>query len=659
VRPPLPLGRSSGPNPCTIAPEVKPSSPDPQAPAHPTWLRVLVALLSLGILAVDVSLPLGIAGGVPYVAVVLMAIASRSRREVFAWAVFCSALTVLGAVISPQKPDTDWFEVLGNRALALFAIWVTAGVGAGLQRAREELAEREERLRLALDATSEGIWDWDLRTDRMVFSDHWLETFVSAGDGRAPGVETWRKVVHPDDRPAARDTLEAHLRGETEVYEVESRLRTGAGSGGDTQSESGGGEWRWYLRRGHVVARDEAGAPLRMVGSDRDVSERRRAAEALESSRRRLAGIIDSAMDAIVTVDGGQRIVLFNAAAERIFGRRAVDVIGEPLGLLIPERLRGAHGEHVERFASSGATSRRMSDLGEVLGVRSTGEEFPAEASISQVDTDGERLLTVILRDLTERRRAEEERREAEQRARTAEELAAVGTLTAGIAHDVGTPMNVILGYAEMLERSLENPRNKSRAGIIVEQVKRVSVLIQTLLNLARPKDAKPVPVDLAVTLERSIAFFQEKLRNHGIEVERRFAGVPAVQGDPDRLQQVFLNLFVNAADAMRNGGTLRVELEVAADGWVAVRVRDTGVGIPPDAIDRIFEAFYTTKERGKGTGLGLLVARGIVLDHGGSIEVSSEVGKGTEFLVRLPAGLALATGPAAGAEPRDKAPQG
>jgi len=462
-------------------------------------------------------------------------------------------------------------------------------------------------------------------------------------------------ATHRAEKPAVSPEEAAQFLDEV----LARNLKYLTGSGGDTESESGRGEWSWAMRRGHVVARDEAGAPLRMVGSDRDVSERRRAAEALEASRRRLAGIIDSAMDAIVTVDGGQRIVLFNAAAERIFGRRAVDVIGEPLGLLIPERLRGAHGEHVERFASSGATSRRMSDLGEVLGVRSTGEEFPAEASISQVDTDGERLLTVILRDLTERRRAEEERREAEQRARTAEELAAVGTLTAGIAHDVGTPMNVILGYAEMLERSLENPRNKSRAGIIVEQVKRVSVLIQTLLNLARPKDAKPVPVDLAVTLERSIAFFQEKLRNHGIEVERRFAGVPAVQGDPDRLQQVFLNLFVNAADAMRNGGTLRVELEVAADGWVAVRVRDTGVGIPPEAIDRIFEAFYTTKERGKGTGLGLLVARGIVLDHGGSIEVSSEVGKGTEFLVRLPAGLALATGPAAGAEPRDKAPQG
>jgi len=223
----------------------------------------------------------------------------------------------------------------------------------------------------------------------------------------------------------------------------------------------------------------------------------------------------------------------------------------------------------------------------------------------------------------------------------------------------VGTPMNVILGYAEMLERSLENPRNKSRAGIIVEQVKRVSALIQTLLNLARPKDAKPVPVDLAVTLDRSIAFFQEKLRNHGIEVERRFAAVPAVQGDPDRLQQVFLNLFVNAADAMRDGGILRVELEAAPDGWVAVRVRDTGVGIPPEAIDRIFEAFYTTKDRGKGTGLGLLVARGIVLDHGGAIEVSSEVGKGTEFLVRLPTGSSLPTGPAAGVGPGDTASQG
>ena len=260
----------------------------------------------------------------------------------------------------------------------------------------------------------------------------------------------------------------------------------------------------------------------------------------------------------------------------------------------------------------------------------------------------------MILRDLSERRRVEEERREAERRARTAEELASVGTLTAGIAHDVGTPMGVILGYAEMLERSLEQPRNKERAAIIAEQVRRVRELLQTLLNLARPCQARRVPVDLERTLERSLAFFQEKLRRYGIAVERRYEAVPAVRGDPDRLQQVFLNLFVNAADAMPEGGTLDIGLEAAAEDRVAVRVRDTGVGIAPEALGRVFEAFYTTKERGMGTGLGLLVARGIVLDHGGAIHVASEPGKGTEFVVQLPI-----AGSGAPAGEGDSPPQG
>jgi len=387
-----------------------------------------------------------------------------------------------------------------------------------------------------------------------------------------------------------------------------------------------------------VVVANRAVAVLAIWVTAGVVTAWRREHQALEASRHRIAGIVDSAMDAIIGIDATQRIVHFNRAAERIFGRRSQDVIGEPLDLLIPAYLRERHAAHVARFATSGEGPRRMAEHGEALGLRANGEEFPIEASISRIEADGgEGGLTVVLHDVSARRRVEEERREAEQRARTAEELAAVGTLTAGIAHDVGTPMNVILGYAEMLERSLEIPRNRERAAIIAEQVRRVRDLVRTLLDMARPRHAQPVPVDLASILERSLTFFQEKLRHRGIEVEHRFEAVPTVMGDPDRLQQVFLNLLVNAADAMPDGGQLRVTLEASGGGSVAVRIRDTGVGIAPEDLGRIFEAFYTTKERGRGSGLGLVVARGIVLDHGGSIDVASEPGKGTEFVIVLP----------------------
>jgi signal transduction histidine kinase len=189
-----------------------------------------------------------------------------------------------------------------------------------------------------------------------------------------------------------------------------------------------------------------------------------------------------------------------------------------------------------------------------------------------------------------------------------------------------------------MLERSLVDPADRERASILAEQVRRVAKLLRTLLDLARRGDRASVPVDLARVLDDGLGFFREKLRRRGIEVERDFARVPPVRGDADRLQQVFLNLFVNAADAMPGGGCLRVSLASPEPGVVEVRVRDTGEGIPEDVLPRVFDPFFTTKPRGQGTGLGLVVSRGIVLDHGGTIEVQSEPGGGAEFLIRLPA---------------------
>ncbi len=241
-------------------------------------------------------------------------------------------------------------------------------------------------------------------------------------------------------------------------------------------------------------------------------------------------------------------------------------------------------------------------------------------------------------RDITERREAEEAQQAAERRARIAERLASIGTLTAGIAHDVGTPVNIIAGYAKLMEQSLTGETNRERARVIGAQATRITSLIQTLMNLARPRELIRVPIDPAQALDDALSFVRERLARRGVQLRRWFDPVPRVRGDPDRLQQVFLNLFVNAADAMPEGGALEVRLESPDDDTIEIRIRDEGEGIPADALERIFEPFYTTKPAGSGTGLGLLVSRGIVVDHGGEIDVTSEVGKGTEFLIRLPA---------------------
>jgi signal transduction histidine kinase len=238
------------------------------------------------------------------------------------------------------------------------------------------------------------------------------------------------------------------------------------------------------------------------------------------------------------------------------------------------------------------------------------------------------------------------ELRRARQRAKTAEQLASIANLVGGLAHEIGTPMGVIQGHAKMLESMVPDERGLWRLKTIQEQVGRMSKIIQTLLNMARPGKFRRESVALEPLMESALSFLSQKLARRKIEVERSFEPSPEIAGDRERLQQLFLNLFLNAADAMPEGGKLRIALREVDGEDVEVRVGDTGLGVHGEDLLRIFEPFFTTKRGGEGRGLGLMVAKGIVTDHGGSIEVSSSEGEGTEFRMLFPA-LADAGAPA------------
>ncbi len=232
--------------------------------------------------------------------------------------------------------------------------------------------------------------------------------------------------------------------------------------------------------------------------------------------------------------------------------------------------------------------------------------------------------------DVTELKKVQEQLRKTER-------IAELGTMASGMAHEIGTPMNVILGRAEyLMDRVKEEPIKKGLK-TIVAQVERITKVMNQLLAFARRKSPERGPLQLKDIIEGGMELFRERLERSRVEVELALDDVcPKVHADGDLISQVFINLVMNAIHAMPEGGTLRVGLAQESD-MVTLTVADTGHGIPREVLPKIFEPFFTTKEFGKGTGLGLTVVKGIIEEHQGTITVQGEEGKGTTFTVRLP----------------------
>jgi signal transduction histidine kinase len=302
-----------------------------------------------------------------------------------------------------------------------------------------------------------------------------------------------------------------------------------------------------------------------------------------------------------------------------------------------------------------------------VRGFRELGAgEVPTRLPLDRRDEFGRlahefegmrRLLEASRRSLAQ---AEEQRRRVETQLRGAERLASLGRMSAGLAHEIGTPLNVIRGRAEtLLRRVAADPTAGRNLGIIISQIDRIARIVGDMLDFARARDTRPAPTRVESVAGRVLEFLAPRCRQAAVAVERAFEpGLPAVVADSDQLYQVFLNLATNALDAMPSGGRLRVEVRRAAApapgtpgpprDCVAVAFEDSGTGITAENLERVFDPFFTTKEVGRGTGLGLSVSYGIVREHGGWIDVASEERRGTRMVVYLP--VAQAAGPPAAA---------
>jgi PAS domain S-box-containing protein len=390
---------------------------------------------------------------------------------------------------------------------------------------------------------------------------------------------------------------------------------------------------------------------------------RRSAAERarLDDALRHRAEVLANVAEGVISTDADARITSWNRGAERIFGWTEAEVLGRR----VPEVLESVYGPAQTRDWMMGELQRHGRVELSLRQRRKDGEFLDIEGTVvARRDAEG-RLLGYIgvNRDVTERRRAEAELKHASERLAVADRMASVGTLAAGVAHEVNNPLAYVLSNLSAATETAATlpgaPGELLEAlGEAKEGAERVRRIVAELRTLARADEAAGGPVDVRAVLDAAVNLARHEIR-HRARVVKQYEDVPAVDASESRLAQAFLNLVVNAAQAIPEGHYEENEIRIsarAADGRVRVEIADTGVGISPEHLGRIFDPFFTTKAVGVGTGLGLSITHGIVASMGGEVHVASAPGKGSTFAVTLPASAERPSGRAA--EP-PSAPQG
>jgi two-component system, LuxR family, sensor kinase FixL len=337
---------------------------------------------------------------------------------------------------------------------------------------------------------------------------------------------------------------------------------------------------------------------------------------------------VENTNEAFVTIDQNHRVLFFNRAAERIFGFTREEVIGHDLDIIMSPTCSREHRRAVERFVTT-RQPKRIGHATELLATRKNGDTFPANISFSVAEVDGTMYFTGIVTDLTETKALQE-------RIIRSERLAALGKMVAEINHEIKNPLMMIGAFAAQLSRKIKDGQSLEKLSIIVKEVARLEDLLKELKELYLPRSLIMEEISVIPLLQEVHDLIENDCDTKKISVNLKMEGDrPFIKGDRSRLKQVLINVVKNAIEAMEGGGELCLETRLRGEK-VEITISDTGPGIPPEDLERIFEAFYTTKPH--GTGLGLGISKSIVEEHpGGSFSVESERGKGTRFKISLP----------------------
>lgn len=505
----------------------------------------------------------------------------------------------------------------------------------GRKQAEEALRASEAMYRAIFDASVDGL---ALLTTEAVMVD--VNTAMTMMTGFSREELVGRKAV--DFLPPQHRHLGVEF--------VETALRSGYARTEQKARSKDGVELRLEPRAVPIVY---AGRPHLLIVV-RDITEARARQRALERSEGRLRATVDAALDCIVTLDDQGLILDFNPASERCFGHSREQALGAPfVELVVAPSMRAQFraafaGFQTDVNASPGA--RRLT----LTCCRADGVEVPMELAIGAAKSAAGTVFVAYLHDLTERIEAEHARGELERQLRQAQKMEAIGHLTGGIAHDFNNILTSVIGYIDL---ALEHDAVTSEPalGRYLERARRsgdrARELIQQMLTYTRGTRSQPRALAVDELVEEVVTLLDATLPS-SVQLDIELArDLPAVYMDPVQAAQALMNLCINARDAMGGHGMLVISGERVSraglrcsscnepiDGdYVELAVRDTGAGIPPELIDRIFEPFFSTKATGKGSGMGLATTHGILHQHGGHISVESAPGAGTRVGLLLP----------------------
>ena len=545
---------------------------------------------------------------------------------------------VLGyAALEGQRAGLYGFE----EALALFASSIVVLYGAlivftarALERIDTQRRAGEARERAVIAAALDCIITIDARGRVLDFNPA-AERVFGYSRAQAVGREMGALIVPPRLRDAHRGGLARFAEtGETNI--VGKRLEL-------TAMRADGSEFPVEVE----VSRLRQSGEAAFVGQVRDISER----VAAHQTTSRLAAVVESSRDAIVAAELDGTITAWNAAAERIYGYPADEVIERSVSLLLPDESMGDLPRLLERLRAGESFDR------DALHLRRNGERVHVSLTVFPIlGRSGEPIAAaMIVRDLTERRSLEEQLRQAQK-------MEAIGHLAGGVAHDFNNLLTVISGFAQVARRRIGAGPGGPELGEIDKAARRAAELTHQLLAFSRRQLLDPVALDLNEVVNGLLPMLGRLIGEDvqiGVLAEDELS--PAL-ADRGQVEQVILNLVVNARDAMPRGGTITIEIrsamldeeyarehvDVEPGAYVCMTVTDTGPGIEPAILEHIFEPFFTTKEVGRGTGLGLATVHGIVAQSGGHVSVHSERGLGTTFKVYFPAAAAQPSTPIA-----------